>query len=234
MERVRRQSREIGPNGPRERSRSLKQAIYQKLRERIVFLELKPGEFVNETRLASELGVSRTVLREILQRLITDGLLTSTPGQGVYVQGLDLLAIKNAYEMRVPLEGLAGRLAAQRARPEHLDELRKLTAQGEHAAIRQDYREMAHLDWELHRVIAEATRNESLGSTLLHLLIPFNRLWYMAMSEHGKVGNIWMEWREILAALEARNPVLAEKALVEHMTATSSVISPVLSLNPTS
>ena len=118
-------------NGPRERSRNLKLTIYQQLRERIVFLELKPGEFVNETRLASELGVSRTVLREILQRLITDGLLTATPGQGVYVQGFDLLMIKNAYEMRIPLEGLAGRLAAERVRPHDLEQLRGLIAHGE-------------------------------------------------------------------------------------------------------
>ena len=220
------------PSRPRERSRSLKQAIYQQLREQIIFLELKPGEFVNETRLASELGVSRTLLREILQRLIADGLLTSTPGQGVHVQGIDLLMIKNVYEMRVSLEGFAGRLAAERARPQHLDDLRELIKQGEAAKNRKDYREMARLDWEFHRVIGEATRNELLASTLLRLLIPFNRLWYMAMADYGKVGNFLNEWREILAALEKRVPAAAEKALVEHMTATPSVISPVLSLNP--
>jgi DNA-binding GntR family transcriptional regulator len=172
------------------------------------------------------------VLREILQRLITDGLLTSTPGQGVYVQGIDLLMIKNVYEMRLPLEGLAGRLAAERARSEHLDQIRELINQGEIAANREDYREMARLDWEFHRVIGEATRNELLATTLLRLLMPFNRLWYMAMADHGKVGNFLNEWREVLAALEKRAPAAAEKALVEHMTATPSVISPVLSLNP--
>lgn len=220
------------PTGAREQSRSLKQAIYQQLREQVIFLELKPGEFVNETRLASELGVSRTILREILHRLITEGLLTATPGQGVYVQGIDLLMIKNVYEMRLPLEGLAGRLAAERARPEHLDQIRNLISQGKAASGRHDYREMARLDWELHRVIGEATRNELLASTLLRLLIPFNRLWYMAMAYHGKVGNFLNEWREVLGALERRAPATAEKALVEHMTATPSVISPVLSLNP--
>lgn len=233
MPRPSQKSQHPQPSRPRERSRSLKQAIYQQLREQIIFLELKPGEFVNETRLASELGVSRTVLREILQRLIADGLLTSTPGQGVHVQGIDLLMIKNVYEMRVSLEGLAGRLAAERARPQHLENLRELIKQGEAAKNRKDYREMARLDWEFHRVIGEATRNELLASTLLRLLIPFNRLWYMAMADHGKVGNFLNEWREVLAALEKRAPAAAEKALVEHMTATPSVISPVLSLNPT-
>jgi DNA-binding GntR family transcriptional regulator len=220
------------PHGPRERSRGLKQEIYQQLREQIIFLDLKPGEFVNETRLASELGVSRTVLREILQRLITDGLLTSTPGQGVNIQGIDLLLIKNVYEMRLPLEGLAGRLAAQRAQPEHLEQIRKLIASGEAAMGRHDYRGVARADWELHHVIGEATLNVLLANTLLRLLTPFNRLWYMAMREHGEVGNLWNEWREILAALEKRDPVAAEKALVQHMTGTPLVISPVLSLSP--
>lgn len=233
MQTSQRKAQRLNSSGPRERSRNLKQTIYQQLREQIVFLELKPGEFVNETRLASELGVSRTVLREILQRLITDGLLTSTPGQGVYVQGIDLLMIKNVYEMRLPLEGLAGRLAAERARPEHLDQIRELINQGKIAASRQDYREMARLDWALHGVIGEATRNELLANTLLRLLMPFNRLWYMAMADHGRIGNFLNEWREVLAALEKRAPAAAEKALVEHMTATPSVISPVLSLNST-
>lgn len=230
MRSSRRKTQRPRQSGARERSRGLKQEIYQKLREQIIFLQMKPGEFINETRLASELGVSRTILREILQRLITEGLVTSTPGQGAYVEGIDLLMIKNVYEMRVPLEGLAGRLAAERARREHLDQIRELINRGEVAASRQDYREMARLDWELHRVIGDAIRNELLANTLLRLLIPFNRLWYMAMAEHGKVGNFLNEWREVLAALEKRAPAAAEKALLEHMTATPSVISPVLSL----
>lgn len=214
--------------GSRERSRNLKAEIYRQLREQIVFLDLKPGEFINETRLASELGVSRTVLREILQRLSSEGLLSPTPGQGVHVQGIDLLLIKNVYEMRVPLEGLAGRLAADRARPEHLIKLRELIRQTETAAGAQDYRALARLDWEAHEIIGDATRNPMLADTLLRLLIPFNRLWYMVMSEHGRIGNFLKEWQEILAALERRSPAAAEKALVEHMAATPPIVQPVL------
>ncbi len=224
----------VGPVGsPRERSRNLKQAIYQQLRERIIFQELKAGEFVNETRLAQELGVSRTVLREILHRLVADGLLSSTPGQGAYVQGIDLLLVKSAYEMRVPLEGLAGRLAAERAQPAQVEAIRELLRQGEAAQGREDHRELARLDWEFHRVIGEMTHNDLLAATLQRLLLPFNRLWYLAMSQHGQIGNWLHEWREILGAIEARSASGAEKALVEHMVATPSVIRPVLQLEPT-
>lgn len=219
------------PDGARARSRTLKQSIYGQLKDRIVFLDLKAGEYLNETRLATELPVSRTVLREIIQWLIADGLLVATPGQGVYVQGFDLMTIKNAYEMRIPLEGLAGRLAAQRIRPEQLDQIRDIIRRGNDAAARKDYREMARLDWEFHRVIGEATRNDLLASTLLRLLLPFNRLWYVAMADHGQVGNILQEWREILAALEERSVTGTEKALVAHMTATPGVIRPVLLLD---
>ncbi len=225
-----RKRQEIGSNGSRERSRHLKHSIYQQLRERIVFMELKPGEFVNETRLAGELGVSRTVLREILQRLISDRLPTSTPRQGVHDQGLDLLVIKNAYEMRIPLEGLAGRMAAERARQEDLQQLRTLLGQGDALVAAKDYRGMARLDWELHRVIGEATRNELLASALLRLLVPFNRLWYLAMADHGRIGDFLAEWRRVLDALDRRAAAEAERALIAHMTATPSVISPVLSL----
>lgn len=219
------------PRGPRAHSHRLKQAIYGQLRDRIIFLELKPGEYLNETRLALELGVSRTVLREIMHWLMADGLLAAMPGQGVYVQGLDLVAIKNAYEVRVPLEGLAGGLAAQRIRPEQLKPLGDIVSRGEKAADERNYRELARLDWEFHRLIGEATRNDLLASTLMKLLLPFNRLWYMAMLDYGQIGNILQEWREILAALEERSAGKAEKALVAHMTATPSVIRPVLALD---
>ncbi len=221
----------LEPKGARARSRTLKQSIYGQLKDRIVFLDLKPGEYLNETRLATELRVSRTVLREIIQWLIADGLLVATPGQGVYVQGFDLLTIKNAYETRIPLEGLAGRLAAERIRPEQLEQIRDIIRRGDEAAALKDYREMARLDWEFHKVIGEATRNDLLASVLLRLLLPFNRLWYVAMADHDQVGNILQEWREVLAALEERSVSRAEKALVEHMTATPSVIRPVLSLD---
>jgi DNA-binding GntR family transcriptional regulator len=168
-----------------------------------------------------------------LQRLIADGLLTATPGQGAYVQGIDLLMIKSAYEMRVPLEGLAGRLAAERAQPLQLDAIRDLLRRGEKAKEGQDYREMARLDWEFHRVVGEMTQNDLLAAALRRLLLPFNRLWYLAMSQHGQVGNWLQEWREILAALETRSTSAAEKALVEHMVATPGVIRPVLLLERT-
>jgi len=148
-----------------------------------------------------------------------------------------VMRAENAFWQEPPghfqVEGLAGRMAAERARPEHLDQIRELINQGEIASSRPDYRELARLDWALHGVIGEAARNEVLMTTLLRLLTPFNRLWYMAMADHGRIGNLLNEWREVLAALKKRTPAAAEKALVEHMTAMPSVISPVLSINST-
>jgi DNA-binding GntR family transcriptional regulator len=221
------------PSRPRERSRTLKQAIYQQLRERIIFQDLKAGEFVNETRLAQELGVSRTVLREIIARLVSDGLLVATPGQGAYVQGIDLLMIKSAYEMRIPLEGLAGRLAAERAQPTQLEALRELLRRAETAKAQPDYRELARLDWEFHRIIGEMTQNDLLATTLQRLLLPFNRLWYLAMIQYGQIGNWLQELQTILDAVAVRSAPAAEKALVDHMVATPAVIRPVLALEQT-
>lgn len=216
---------------PRAHTFNQKTSIYLKLKDNIIFHELKPGEFLNETKLARDLGVSRTLLREVIQRLVADGLLVAVPGQGVHVETIDLIQYKNAFEIRAPLEELAGRLAAERIRDEQLDEIRHIIREGEAALDARDFKEMARLDWRFHAVIGEATRNPKLAQILLRLLVPFNRLWYITMSEFGQIGNVISEWRGVLDALERRSAEETAKALTLHMSVAPTVLLPVLSLS---
>lgn len=213
---------------PRAHTQRQKASIYAALKDKIVFLELKPGEFLNETRLAAELGVSRTLLREVIQRLIVDGLLVAVPGQGVHVEGIDLIHFKNTFEVRLSLEEVAGRLAAERIRPEQLEEIRQIIERGGAARDAGDFKELARLDWRFHAVIGEATRNPKLAQILLHLLGPFNRLWYIAMSDFGQVGDVVGDWQRVLDALERRSVQEAAKALIMHMTVAPALLLPVL------
>lgn len=213
----------------RAHTQSQKRSIYSTLKDKIVFRELKPGEFLNETRLASDLRVSRTLLREVIQRLIPDGLLVAVPGQGVHVDGIDFVQFKNTFEVRLPLEELAGRLAAERIRAEQLEEIRQIIREGEAALEASDFRELTRLDWRFHTVIGEATRNPKLAQILLQLLVPFNRLWYIAMSDFGQVGDAIRHWQAVLDALERRSPEEAAKALVIHMSMAHTTLLPVLS-----
>jgi DNA-binding GntR family transcriptional regulator len=89
------------------------QRAYEQLRDAIVRWELPPGTHLNEVRLAERLSVSRTPLREAVQRLARDGLVTITPGRGALVAQLALHDVVHLFQMREALEPYAARLCAR-------------------------------------------------------------------------------------------------------------------------
>jgi DNA-binding GntR family transcriptional regulator len=101
----------------------------------------------------------------------------------------ELLQFKSLFEVRVHVEELVGRLAAQRVHDTELEELDRILDAGQTALAKKDFREITRLDWRYHSVIGEATRNPMLAHLALQLLVPFNRPWYVAMTEFGQVGD---------------------------------------------
>src|SRR5258708_8541307 len=100
-------------------SDSIVDRVYEQLKARAVSYEFKPGERLNEGELAKRLGVSRTPLREALNRLNTEGFLRFTPGKGFFCRELDAHEIFDLYELRKSIELASIRLAIKRAKDEH-------------------------------------------------------------------------------------------------------------------
>src|SRR3546814_20748850 len=95
----------------------------------------KPGERINEGALARRLGVSRTPLREALNRLNTEGLLNALPGKGFFCRDLDVREIFSLYEMRKVIEAGSARLAVVRARDAAIDADRKSVGEGQGVSV---------------------------------------------------------------------------------------------------
>ena len=95
------------------------------------------GEILTETKLSEKLGVSRTPIREALRRLEQERLVVGT-SRGMRVVGLDMRDIEDIYEIRSRVEGLAARRAADRAKPEQLDELKRILDMQEFFTIKED------------------------------------------------------------------------------------------------
>ena len=98
-------------------------AVYEALRAKAISHSFLPGERLNEGELAKELSVSRTPLREALNRLATEGFLRSVPGKGFFFRELDPKELFDLYELRAALETAAARLAAERASTGQVDAL---------------------------------------------------------------------------------------------------------------
>ncbi|GGR01065.1 GntR family transcriptional regulator [Deinococcus ruber] len=144
-----------------ERPTLIREEVYSHLRDAIVGGEFSPGERLGEVELTARLGVSRTPIREAIQRLTQEGLLENLPGRGARIRVVSAAEARDAYVVRETLDGLAAELAA--TQHTDADALALTTALAAlEAAPGNDYREQTRLDLSFHRAIAQAAHNAAL------------------------------------------------------------------------
>ena len=144
-----------------ERPTLIREEVYSHLRDAIVGGEFAPGERLGEVELTARLGVSRTPIREAIQRLTQEGLLENLPGRGARIRVVSAAEARDAYVVRETLDGLAAELAAAQHTTADAEALRRALKALE-AAPGSDYREQTRLDLSFHRAIAQAAHNAAL------------------------------------------------------------------------
>lgn len=193
------------------------QDAYQRLIAEIRAGTLRPGDRLLETELADRLGISRTPVREAIQRLEADGLVVHIPRSGAAVRKLDYSEIAELYEMRGVLEGTAARLAARSASEVELMEMEALNA--EMAEAQTDIAQLFELNRQFHRVLLDAARNRYLARSMGALQKTLLILGPSTMEEAGRAAQAIDEHAEVLAALCARSEAEAEAAMRRHIFA---------------
>ena len=144
---------------PAERNNlSLSQKAYEMIRRRIVNLQLPPGQILNENHLQIELGLGRTPIREALLRLSLERLVTIVPRRGIYVNDIGIGDLQQIFEVRIGLEALAARLAAQRGTEAHWTKM-DLALKRLDQHPRADTKELLSIDETCHLVIYDAASN---------------------------------------------------------------------------
>lgn len=157
---------------------ALADQAYVALEERIVTLQLKPGEFLSEHALAAQLGLGRTPIREALQRLVREGMVSVLPRRGILVATTDPGQQMLVLEVRRELERLLSRTAAERASMEQRQEFR-LIAEGMTAASgTNDDLAFMRLDRAFNILITEAAHNEFAASAMRLINGQSRRFWY--------------------------------------------------------
>ena len=158
---------------------TLTDTAYQELEERIVTLQLQPGETLSEGQLVEALGIGRTPVREALQRLAREGLVLVMPRRGIAVSEIDIKKQLELLKVRRELERLMVRLAAERSSPAERAQFADV-ARGMRAAAKQkDDVAFMRLDRELNLLVSAACRNEyaQRAMALTHGLS--RRFWYV-------------------------------------------------------
>ena len=192
--------------------------IRDSLEQRIVEGELGNGKRLDETELSSFYGVSRTPVREALQRLAESGLAEHLPRRGTFVRSPSLSQLVEMFEVMAELECMAIRLAARRATADDIDALEKDNETCRAAVAANDTKKYYEVNARLHGRIYQMSGNGFLASEARRLhdrLRPFRRL---QLRVRGRMEESMAEHDIILAALRDGNADRAMETMKKHIT----------------
>jgi DNA-binding GntR family transcriptional regulator len=196
---------------------------------RILSGEFPVGARLRQERLAAEYSVSRTPIREALRKLQATGTVVLKPNQGAVVRGPTVREIREAYEVRAELEGLAAELAASWISGAEVRRLREAEEAVRSAAGRVDARgdgaaAGAGIDWSrandvFHEAVLAGAGNARLTEMVLelHRTFPRGLTWTALIEDAGLLHENAREHRSILEAIEARDPAEARARMKRHV-----------------
>ncbi|HET9172289.1 MAG TPA: GntR family transcriptional regulator [Actinospica sp.] len=206
---------------------SLAERAYLELRDRLVTLRITPGSPINDERVAAELAIGRTPVREALKRLEAERLVVSYPRRGTFATEVQITDLGHITEVRQKLEPLAASCAARRAGAPHKRALTGLLDELD-AAAAADVSELIQLDLRMHRALYTATQNPFLEDTLVRYDNLATRIWCLFLdrlpSLAGHVGEHGPLVRAVLAGDEDRAALLA----AEHVAGFDAAIRALL------
>lgn len=163
----------------RRASRTLTDKAYTDLEELIVTLKLPPGSAVSEAMLSRRLRIGRTPIREALQRLARERLVTILPRRGVIVSDINVNSQLRLLELRREVERLLGRCAARRALAEERTRFAELAELFEKSARQNDDTTFMRIDREFNELCVAAARNDFTAGAMALMQSLSRRFWYL-------------------------------------------------------
>ncbi|TWS17932.1 GntR family transcriptional regulator [Tsukamurella asaccharolytica] len=193
------------------------QVAYEHICERLMLLDIAPGDPISDERLAAELGFGRTPVREALKRLERDRLVVAYPRRGTFATGVDIADLSHISTIRKQLEPLAAGLAAANSGPEDGEELLALADDVEGIDQASSRRDILLLDVQLHRRIYRASGNPFLEDVLICQDAHATRIWCLFLDRLESLVAHVREHAALLRAIAAGDVQAAEARALEHV-----------------
>lgn len=198
-------------------AKTLRELTLDKLRGAIVQGYFRPGERLVERTLCDELGVSRTVVREVLRHLETEGLVEIAVGHGPIVARLDPALIGEIYELRGLLEANVARACAERATPKLVAKLRNIRTMIEDAFDKEDLSRVLEHTEQFYDAMFEGAGKQVSLTVVKSLNARINQLRALTIAVPGRSGESNREMNALLDAIERRDPEGASAASAAHI-----------------
>lgn len=209
---------------PRSSKLSSAEEAYFQIREMIVIGTLRPGQIINEQDLARHLGISRTPVREAIQRLAKQHVIEVFPRRGLAVAKLGLDDVQAIFEAREAIEEKTSELAAMRRTDDQAAALVSLGRRINSVAKDEDVTVFLEVDQQLHRLIAASASNRHLTDSADHLLMLSKWLWYQYFHTRGSRPSDFFNHEPIIRAIVDQDADSARLAMREHVQQSREVI----------
>jgi DNA-binding GntR family transcriptional regulator len=200
------------------KEKSLKQKAYNIIKSKIINCEYQPNSFLNEGILMDEIGASRTPIREALNKLEQENLVTIIPKKGVVVSELSIHEINMVFQVRDMIEPNIILLSCNKMEARVLQEFRDLITKD----IKQDTDKFYSVDNDLHRYIVASSGNKYLIQTMDHIYNQIHRIRVLSGMLSGekltdRLKEVENEHIEIIDMLMANKAEEAARAMQNHL-----------------
>lgn len=195
----------------------LRDVVFNTLRRAILRGELVPGQRLMEIRLADQMGVSRTPVREAIRKLELEGLVVMVPRKGAEVAHISGKNLRDVLEVRRALEELAGELACERMTAEDFKKLEQANHKFASVLDSDDITVLGQADEEFHGLIYQATDNDRLVQMVNHLREQMYRYRIEHLKNKSQRTILLQEHQDIMRALAARDVEAVRRAIRVHI-----------------
>jgi DNA-binding GntR family transcriptional regulator len=195
----------------------LSEAIFRHIGQAIVEGTIPPNQRLVENQLCAQFGCSRSPLREAIRMLAAEGLVTITPRRGARVVELTPKTLRDVFEVRVLLEGLAARLAAENRTDADVAELRSLSSSMRSVVASGTKERFFSLNQTFHEALSRIGANDYLASlqetAANRTFLPL----FLFLSDSQHLATAVRAHEDIVAAIERQDAAEAEKAMSRHI-----------------
>ena len=210
---------------------TIQESVVNHLRNMILSRELIPGERLVQSELATQLGVSRTPIREALQILASEGLVNISSYKGASVAEFSLKELEEIYAVRTAIESHAAYLAAQRITEEELSRLDYLLSEIEKAFQQKEQLKLIEVHHQFHATIYQAAKQKRLSDLATHYLGLTDIYQRMALNWGRGAHDPVIEHAEILTVLRKRDADAVHLLIRDHLSLTVSELSDLFMVN---
>nr|WP_083989080.1 GntR family transcriptional regulator [Devosia geojensis] len=191
--------------------------VYQSLRDDIVAMRLAPGYKISESELARRFGISRTPVREAIQRLADEGLVEIFPQSGTFVARIPYDALPEAMVIRKALEQTTAALAAGKATRSQTLILASVVEQQREAAQRNDSTAFHRADELFHSQIAEISGFPGIWRLVLQVKTQVDRFRHLTLALPDRMVAVIKEHEAVLDAIQRKDSDAARDAMLRHL-----------------